>query len=198
MKTFIHWLAIGGLTLWIGATTTMAQENPSAGIVAVLDVAKVFQKNLEFDQKMEGIRKEAEALKNSVQQSQEQIVQDAQVLKTLDPTSPQFRQKELELEQRQAELRATARQREADLLVREAKAYFETYQKMQSAVTAFALENRISMVLRFDSSPIDPENRPDVIKGVNRAVVYHQNLDMTRFIIEAMGPQVAETPTNIK
>lgn len=169
----------------------MAQERPTPGIVAVLDVANVFQSNREFDEKMKLIRQEAEQLKNTVQSQQEQIRLDAQPLQGMQPNSPQAKQLELELEQRQASLRAQARQSEADLLIREAAAYYDTYQKMLSVVTVVAQENGISMVLRFDGSSIDPQNRGDVIKGVNRAVVFHQNLDLTNLVLERMGPRVA-------
>lgn len=199
LKTFMSWLVVGCFAVMVGTPSVSAQERPVAGIVAVLDVAKVFERNLEFDQKMQIIRQEAERLKNTVQSTQEQIRLDAQQLQGMDPTSAQAKQLEMELEQRQGALRASARQSEADLLVREAQAYHETYQKMQSIVAAFSVENGISMVLRFDSSAIDPENRGDVIKGVNRAVIYHKDLDLTKWIIERMGPQVADKPgTNLK
>ena len=60
---------------------------------------------------------------------------------------------------------------------------------MQSALAKLIGDNNwpISMVLRFDSSPIDRENRGDVIKGVNRAVVYHNNLDLTDHVIQALN-----------
>lgn len=191
----MNWLALSGFAAMIcvslTASSTMAQERPTPGIVAVLDVANVFQSNREFDEKMKLIRQEAEQLKNTVQSQQEQIRLDAQPLQGMQPNSPQAKQLELELEQRQASLRAQARQSEADLLIREAAAYYDTYQKMLSVVTVVAQENGISMVLRFDGSSIDPQNRGDVIKGVNRAVVFHQNLDLTNLVLERMGPRVA-------
>ena len=62
---------------------------------------------------------------------------------------------------------------------------------MQQVIAQVAAHNSISLVLRFDSASIDPENRNDVIKGVNRSVIYHDRLDITDPVIQMMGPSTA-------
>ena len=66
---------------------------------------------------------------------------------------------------------------------------------MQTVVSSVAASNGISLVIRFDSEDIDPTNRGEVIKGVNRAVVYHRQLDLTRMVSSAMNGQQAQAPT---
>jgi Skp family chaperone for outer membrane proteins len=102
---------------------------------------------------------------------------------------------EAELVQQQAALRTKARQAEADLLNREARIYYDTYQEMQSIVGNLAGQFGISLVLRFDSEQIDASNRAEVIKGVNRAVVYHRRLDLTSRVSAAMNERSAQAPT---
>lgn len=169
--------------------TTSAQEG---GIVAVLDVAKVFRVNRAFDDQMKSIRDEAERLKSQIQQRQTQIQEDAKQVLTYEVGSEERNRKETEIEQRQAKLRTEARQLEMQLLTREAGIYHQTYEKMKQVVESAATANNISLVLRFDSTPINPENRAEVIKGVNRSVVYHHQLDLTSMVIDAMGPVTAE------
>ena len=101
---------------------------------------------------------------------------------------------EATLEQKQAALRTKARQAEADLLNREAKIYYDTYQQMQSVVSSLANQHGISLVLRFDSGAIDSTNRAEVIKGVNRAVVFHRRLDLTNMVIGQMNPSTGRRP----
>ena len=171
-----------------------AQEAKS-GLVAILDVAKVFKENSEFDSSMKAIKAEADRLKAKITQQQEAIKQRAQQGTQYQLGSPERSELGAGLEQEQAALRTKARQAEADLLNREARVYYETYQKMQTVVSSVAASNGISLVIRFDSEDIDPTNRGEVIKGVNRAVVYHRQLDLTRMVSSAMNGQQAQAPT---
>ena len=64
---------------------------------------------------------------------------------------------------------------------------------MQSILSSLSSEYGISLVLRFDSETVDANNRGEVIKGVNRAVVYQQGLDLTSMVIEKMSNNVAQS-----
>ena len=120
-------------------------------------------------------------------------------LGSLPVSSPERKQLEAQLEQRQTTLRTEARQSEQDLLVKEASIYFETYKRMQDIVEQLAQQNNISLVLRFDSAPINKDNPNEVVVGVNRAIVYHYKLDLTAMVIKNMGQTVAtKTDGNIQ
>lgn len=186
--------AIAVALIALAAQSLNAQDDPpgSPGVVAVLDVFRVFNENAEHSAAMEQIRQSAEAVKTSVESEMAQITSEAQQVMKLEAGSPERNQKEADLEQRQAALRTKARQQEIDLLAREAGVYYQTWNRMQQVIGAVAQHNNISLVLRFDSAAIDPENRGDVIKGVNRAVIYHDRLDMTDLVIQQMGPTTAQ------
>ncbi|MFK7767475.1 MAG: OmpH family outer membrane protein [Mariniblastus sp.] len=176
--------------------TATAQDGKS-GLVAVLDVAKVFKENQAFDAMMKKIKAEADALKAQITQQQESIKSRAQQLTQYEVGAPERNKMEAALEQEQAALRTKARQAEADLLNREARVYYETYERMRSVVGSLANQHGISLVLRFDSEEIDPNNRAEVIKGVNRAVVYHRRLDLTAMVAKELNsPSTARAPTN--
>ncbi|MEZ6094269.1 MAG: OmpH family outer membrane protein [Pirellulaceae bacterium] len=197
MKRRIFAIIVGAIALATNLSSTHAQQRD---IVAVLDVAKVFNENLEFDTQMQRIRDEADQLKNTIQQEQDGIRNDAMRLQDMPVGSAERNSLEATLEQKQAALRTKARQAETDLLTKEAQLYYKTYQKMQQVVAQLSETNSIGLVLRFDSTPIDKDNRQEVIMGVNRAVVYHYQLDLTKLVIEAMGPVVAKNDngTNLK
>ncbi len=171
-----------------------AQDGGNAGLVAVLDVAKVFKDNQQFSAKMAAIKAEADGLKTGIQQKQEAIKVEAQGLGGYEVGSPERNQMEAALEQKQTSLRTEARQAEANLLNREAQVYYETYEQMKTVVSSFATQNGISLVLRFDSNPIDANNRAEVIKGVNRSVIFHRRLDLTNAVIKQMNPASAQAP----
>ncbi|MCP4477419.1 MAG: OmpH family outer membrane protein [Planctomycetaceae bacterium] len=174
------------ITLPLSGGLAQAQES---GIVAILDVAAVFQKNLEFNTQMAEIKESANELKSQITEQQKAIQLKAQEISAMESGPRRFEQ-EAALEQQQAQLKTKARQAETNLLNREAQIYYVTYQKLQSVVAAVADANGIVLVLRFDNSPINGNVRPEVIKAVNRSVVYNNQLDLTNLVTQQMGPQV--------
>ncbi len=161
-----------------------AQSN---GYVTVLDVAKVFKNYPPFTQKLKQIETEATALKNKMQQQQQQLQSEAQtIIKTYNVGTPERKEAEAKLEQKRAKMMTDARHAQTDLLNREAKLYHTTYMQMQKVVQAYCTNAKISLVIRFESDPIDRENRGAVIKGVNRNIVFQDRMDITIAVLRQM------------
>ncbi|MDG2184523.1 MAG: OmpH family outer membrane protein [Mariniblastus sp.] len=183
---------VAGLVLTCISFPLLAQQGDSGGgVVAILDVAKVFKDNPVFDTRMKKIKTEADALKVKMEAQQELIRKDAAGLEEFGVGTPDRNNLEASLEQRQTALRLQARQAETDLLTREAGIYYDTYTQMQSVVANLSNQFGISLVMRFDSAPISRDNRPEVIQGVNRTIVYHHKVDLTDHVIRAMNPASA-------
>ena len=196
MKSFISSFV---LAVVVATSLTSGVQAQDGGIVAVLDVAKVFKVNKAFDDAMKAIKKQADSLKTEIQASQEAIKAEAMSISQYEPGSAERNKMEAEVEQKQAALRTSARQAEADLLNREARVYYDTYVKMQSVVGELATKHGISMILRYDGASVDPASRPEVIKAVNRTIVFHRDIDLTTMVINGMGPRIAEAnDTNLK
>lgn len=195
MKSLISSIALAVLAISSFAQTASAQDS---GIVAVLDVAQVFKVNQNFDSEMKNIKQQAEKLKLEIQQQQEAIKAEAMQISQYEAGSAERNKMEAEVEQKQARLRTSARQAEAELLNSEARVYYDTYLKMQTVVGDLAAKHSISLVVRFDGGQIDRASRPEVIKAVNRSVVFHRDIDLTNMVISAMGPRVAAAATNNK
>jgi len=196
VKSLITTIALAVLAVSSFAPTAAAQ---GGGIVAVLDVAKVFKENKNFDTEMKQIKTQAESLKSQIQQQQEAIKAKAMQISQHPAGSTERNEMEAKVEQEQAALRTSARQAEAELLNREARVYYDTYTKMKSVVSDLAAKHSIALVVRFDGGSVDPASRPDVIKAVNRSVVYHRDIDLTNMVIDGMGPRIAEAAaTNTK
>lgn len=170
-----------------------------SGLVAVLDVARVFEMNPSFKQRMDALTAEADQFKAKMEAEQNGIRKKAEQLNTFTPDSEQYRQLESELAQQTTTLQTLARQTNNDFLNREAQVYMETYTQMQQVVATIAGKYNISLVLKFESSPIDSSNRGEVVKGVNRNIVYQKELDLTDLVIENMGAvSTAGVPGQIK
>ncbi len=178
--------AVACLCLLASPAFGQVNQQSNGGLVAVLDVAKVFKQNSVFNQRMDAIKAEAEQFKARMEAEQLKLRQDAERLNDFNPGSAEYKNLESDLEQRTAKLRTLTRQTNNDLLNREAKIYYDTYLQLQQVVSGIAEQYGITLVIRFDSAPIDPTNRGEVVKGVNRNVVYQKNLDLTNMVIEKM------------
>lgn len=192
VKSLITTIALAVLAVSSFAPGAAAQDGGSGALVTVLDVAMVFKENKNFDTEMKKIKTEAESLKSQIQQQQEAIKAKAMQISQYEAGSSERNEMEATVEQEQAALRTSARQAEAELLNREARVYFDTYTKMKSVVGNLAAKHNIALVIRFDGGSVDPASRPDVIKAVNRSVVFHKDIDLTNMVIDGMGPRVAK------
>ncbi|MGI9515426.1 MAG: OmpH family outer membrane protein [Pirellulaceae bacterium] len=179
------------------AGNLQAQETSNGGMVAVLDVAKVFEANALFNQRMDAIKAEAEQFKAQMEAEQQRLQQMAEQGKDYKPGSPELKQLEADVEAQAAQMRTKARQTNTDMLNREARIYYDTYTQMQQVVGGMSDQFGISLVIRFDSKSIDPENRGEVIQGVNRNVVYQKNLDLTTMVIEKMAAESTADNRNL-
>ena len=197
MKSFMKPILAAIVAISVIATVneSMAQES---GVVAVLDVAKVFKENAAFDSRMKAIKAEADQLKTQIQGEQQTIKEAAMGVSQYEAGTTQRNEMEAKIEQDQAALRTRARQAEAQLLNREAKIYYDTYQQLQAVVGQLAEANNIALVLRFDGEPIDATNRGEVIKGVNRSVVYFSKIDLTNLVMQAMDTDTANAGGNMQ
>ena len=178
----------------LGASVVSAQET---GRVAILDVAKVFKDNTSFGDKMAALKAEAERLKGQVTAEQDRIKVEVMKLRDLKP-GPERNKREADLEQQHTHLRITTRQAESELLSQEARVYFDTYREMQAVVEAIAQANGLSLVLRFDSEDIDPNNQQSVKKGLNRSLVFHRKLDLTPLVSQQLNARMAAAPAKVR
>jgi Skp family chaperone for outer membrane proteins len=184
--------AIAVLGLFVASAATVHAQQTSEPLIAVLDVAKVFKSDATFTQRIDDIQKRAQQLKADVEAQQNELRRKAQqASETFKPNSPERQDAEAKLEQDMTGLRTFARQSETELMTEEAKVYYDTYLKMQGIVEATAKANNIALVLRFDSSEIIPTDRGSVVAGVNRAVVFQAQRDITDFVIGEMNPTKA-------
>ena len=157
----------------------------------------MFKENTLFGDKMAALKAEAERLKAKVTAEQDRIKAEAMKLRDLKP-GPERNKREADLEQQHTHLRTTTRQAESELLSQEARVYFDTYREMQAVVEAIAQANGLSLVLRFDSEDIDPNNQQSVKKGLNRSLVFHRKLDLTPLVSQQLNARMAAAPAKVR
>lgn len=168
------------------ANGQQAQGQGQAGIVAVLDVAKVFKEHAQFNASMEAIKKEIEVFEEEFRGKRESLQNQVRALQNL-VGQPEFKTEEAALARKEADLQIEANQKRAEILTKEAEIYYSTYNEVVATVARLSGGYGISLVIRYDSGAIDQTDRASVIKGVNRSVVFQRDLDLTALVLQELN-----------
>lgn len=160
---------------------------PSGTNVAVIDIALIFKHHDRFNGQMGDIKRDIEQFEAYVRDQQKTLKARMDELQQFNATSPEYKSREADLARSQSELQVKIGLERKNFLEREARVYYQIYKEIESSVRTFATRARIGLVLRFNSDDMKEDDRASVLQGVNRAVVFHQGLDITRFIIEDLN-----------
>jgi Skp family chaperone for outer membrane proteins len=168
----------------------------SGGInVALVDVSYVFKNHERFKSRTEELRQEIKDFENEMNAQRKGLNDKRTRLTNYNPGSPQYEQLEVEMAREIANQNVTAELKKKDVLEREAKIYHEVYREIEEAVKSFADRHNISLVLRYDGEDIDQNDRNSVLRGVNRAVVYQDKINITYEILQMVNtPRTAQRP----
>jgi Skp family chaperone for outer membrane proteins len=141
------------------------------------------------------MKAEVKTFETSLQARGQQMNDLRKKMQPFAPGSPEYKKLEAEIMRVQADGQIAAAQKKKEFLEREAKIYFEVYNEVTAEVAKFAEQHGIGLVIRFNSEPIDPTNRQAVLEGVNRAVIFQKNLNITNAILQRLEQtQVSNRP----
>jgi Skp family chaperone for outer membrane proteins len=181
-------LALFATGIVLFAVNPANAQTQQGGVVAVLDVKQVFDNCEAFQNEVQVIKQEIKGFEEKFRQEGESLLKERQGLgDKFRSTSPEYKAAEADLARRFSDLKVRQQLKQKEILEREAGVYYDTYQKIVSVVSNFAETNGITLVLRYESKPIDRDNRAEVIQGVNRRVVFQRNRDLTALITEKVN-----------
>ena len=162
--------------------------------VALVDISLIFQKNQRFSATMEMMKKEIEQFEESVKGRRQALQAKGEALKQYQPGSPEYRRDEASLAKESADLQVDIGLKKKEIMEREAKVYHAAYQEVVNHVAAIARTNGYGIVLRYNSSTIDPTERSSVLAGVNRSIIYQNKLDITELVLRSINSQGGAAP----
>jgi len=160
-------------------------QSPAGGIVAVLDLAKVFESHPGHKAAMGRIEARAEQMRQEFQEQQVKLQQKAREA-AQNYQGAQLDQVEIQLRQEEVALQTKARQAQNELMKSEAEAFYKTYEEVMAEVRELCKMYNVALVLRYDSEPIDPSKPETVIRGVQRSVVYWTS-DLTPLVLQKVA-----------
>jgi Skp family chaperone for outer membrane proteins len=168
--------------------------------IAVVDISYIFKNHHGFKAAMDRMKKEVEAYEEHLRTQQNALMKEKERLSDYRPGSENYDALERSLADKGAKLQVDMQMKRKEFLEREARVYYDVYRLVAAAIQGFAEQNGIELVLRYSGEPMDPANRQSVLQGVNRPIVYHRQLDITREVLDRLNrtqvsDQTGRTPT---
>ena len=89
---------------------------------------------------------------------------------------------------KQGDLQIKVNLQKKDFMEQEGKIYFNVSREVEDAVKVFATSHNILMVLRFNGDQVDPSNRDDILRSINKPIVYYDpRMDITPYILQDLN-----------
>lgn len=173
------------------AATASAGANATRYGVAVVDVSYVFKHHQRFNTLMDQMKADVEAAEKALRQERQEIAKMEEALQQFQPGSPDYKRRDEGITEAKAAFNLKATKQRKDFLEREAKIYYQAYVEVNDAVKYFAQRSNLGLVLRFNGEPVDPNIREDVLRAINKPVVFQNGIDITPDILALVNRSAA-------
>lgn len=164
-----------------------ADANAERYGIGVIDVAYIFKHHGRFNAMMEQMKQQVEQADKALQDERRRIGQLSEQLKQYEAGSPDYKRLEEDIAKKKAEFSLKANKQRKDFMEQEAKIYYQTYLELNDAVKYYAQRKKLGLVLKFNGEPIDPNKREDVLRGINKPVVYQNGIDITGEVLSSLN-----------
>lgn len=160
-----------------------AAANAKRYKIAVVDISYIFKEHAQFKRQVESMKQRMEALDKQFAEERKNIAAKEEKRNQYKPNTPDFKTLDNEITRMKADFAVRAEQEQKTLMQEEANMYYQTYLEVQDAITTYAKRYDLALVLRFNGDDVDPNVRQDIIRGINRPVVYQNAIDITPDIL---------------
>jgi outer membrane protein len=182
-------LLVAGLA-WVPAAVLAEGRPPeSPHRIALIDMARVFKNYKKFENLREELKGDLTKTEDKFKLMAEQIRKEQSDLKLMKEGSDEYATKEKVVLTHTTQAEAFRKGQQRDLIRREAQIYKTIYLEVADAVQKYASHFNYTLVLRFTSDEVETtENPEEVMRGLNRQVVYYRpNDDITNAIVRYLN-----------
>ncbi len=163
--------------------------------IAVLDLRYVFDNHQRYKQQVEQLRQRVQAAEAELNKQREHLRKLVRERDKYKVDSAQYKQLDAEIARMRANVEAQFRLQQKDFLREEARIQLQIYNEIQAEVRAFAQRHRLTLVIQFSGKQPKDATPREVVRYVNRLVVYHHpGIDITQQIVQALNARVARNP----
>ncbi|MEX2315530.1 MAG: OmpH family outer membrane protein [Pirellulales bacterium] len=168
--------------------------NAATHHVAVVDISYIFKNHAAFRNSMDNMKKEMDNIEVQLKGKREQIGKIEEERNKFNVGNDQYKKLDEQLAREMANFNLEMTRLRKDFLDREAKEYYKTYLEVVDAVTQYARARNIGLVIRFNGDPVDPNRREDVLREINKPVVFQNQIDITPDVLKLLNRDVAAVP----
>ncbi len=183
--------ANAGIPAGGGAVNAPAANRGGTPSVVVIDIGEVFKQHAGFNQQLNQLKEEIKSLDAYYQGEQKKMASQREKLGTYNAGTPEYKKLEEEVARMASDLQVEMALKQKNIAEQEAKVYFNTYKEIYKQVEVFADSYGITLVLRHNNVQMDPQKRDTVLQGVNRAIVFQRNLDITDEVVKRVNAGAA-------
>lgn len=178
--------------LLLPSTPARSDEAPP---IAVLNMDRIFKTHKPLQDQLAPVREEAKKLQETVQLRQAEIETVATQIRKTDPGTPDFQRLQAQLLKLNGELQQLAQSGQQSIQKQESTIYLVFYRTLDEEVTKYAKAKGLKLVIRQQDSSLD-DNQPlqEILKSLNRSIIYQDGLDITDDILKALGTRAASQP----
>ena len=163
--------------------------------IALVNMDRIFKTYKPLQDKLAPIKEGVQDLEKKAQLRQIELETVVTQLRKAQPGSPDFNRLQQQAAKLQTELQQfVAKERDA-LQKQEAAVLLDMYRQVDDEVTKLAKAKGLKLVIRQQDSSLD-ENQPlaEILKTLNRGIVYQDGLDITDEILKALEARAQAQP----
>ncbi|QDU57266.1 OmpH family outer membrane protein [Aeoliella mucimassa] len=190
MKTLTLAVA-AALAFGIANSSAVAQSTPTSKAaqygVAVVDISKIFEEHQAFKALMEQMKADMQKVDAQMKAKRDALIKMEEARNSFKPGTAEYRQKDDELARAKATFALEMDRLSKSLMERESSVYFQTYQQISSVIGQYAKQQNIGLVLKYSSAEPDPSSSADILKHINKPVVYSDGIDITQNVLAILN-----------
>ena len=186
-----------GLTAQVmGQTQAQPAAAPAGPVkIGLVDMARVFKEYNKFEDMRASLKAEMEVALAEAKKIAADAEKVKEELKLLKPGSAEYIKREADLAQLSSDFETKRKLANVQYQRKEAEIFQDIYVDSVGVIKLYAEHFKYSMVMRFNSAPLDETNPQSLANGLNKLVIYHRPQDdITDAVIDYLNRKY--TPTN--
>jgi Skp family chaperone for outer membrane proteins len=159
--------------------------------LGVVDIEYIFKKYGRFTAMMTDLNAKKKAAADQLNGRRAGIIQEQEKLAQLNVGTPEFKQLDEQIATKMAAFNLEAQKSKKEFFEQESRLHYQAYLDVSNAVRFVAERRNIGLVIRFNGSPTDPNNPEDIVREINKPVVFQNGIDITPDVIAQLDRSVA-------
>lgn len=184
-----------GAALVVGLVSTASAQQRPVGPVAILDLEYIFKHHARLESLKQQMQGDVQAAEHNVQKARQSLQELAKKLDDYKKGTPEFKNLEEELAKRDADIKLQVNVQRRNFAEQQSKIFYSIYQQVAEAVKQYSQQNGIQLVMRFNGDQPDPTDPDDIVRALNKSVVYNApEIDITPAILRMVNAQSPAPP----